>query len=72
MRRRDSLTVLRQRAGLVTQKVFNPAQFFRESAGSYNRPGDLWVILNLMSVDSFAHVQVDPQTAPPHDELSGK
>ena len=51
-----------QSASLVTQKVLNPPELFRESARSDNGIRNLAVRHDEMGVDSLAHVKVNTKT----------
>ena len=55
-------TILCQRSSLVAEQVFDPSQLFGESAGSHDCTRDFWVVLDLMGIDGFAHIEIYSQT----------
>jgi hypothetical protein len=49
-------TILGQCTSLVAEKILDSAEFFRQSAGAYDRAWDLVVLHDQMSIDRLSHV----------------
>jgi hypothetical protein len=52
------LTILRQCTGFIAQEIFYATELLWQCACADDRIGDFWVILDLVSVYSLAHVEI--------------
>lgn len=55
-------TVPRQRPRLIAKQVFHPAQLFWQSAAPYDRFRDIRIVLNLLGVHRFPHIEINAKT----------
>jgi hypothetical protein len=55
-------TILCQRSSLVAEQVLDSSQLLGKSAGSHDCTRDFWVVLDLMGIDGFAHIEIYSQT----------